>query len=298
MRPLASIVLPLSLTPACALVLDLDAERDDGGGDGGGGGGIALVGDGGGGRIGDTVGSTSAATAVSTSGQPACDGYATFSGAQLLTVEGGAALDLENELAIVARVKSAPDAANVADYEGFVFSRLSPTVEKGYALVLAEKNDDGFVYPQLRVYTRDGSCACASAAPVVPDTWVNVTAAFEKDKFGDGDDAGLWVDGVPACVVDCGDDKLERFSASPVVGAALNRTSGFFRGAISELAVVRWKNGAPNGSGNCGGGTFFSLSFESVPTQTFMADCPTSLEVTLGASNAAGADDPQVILCP
>ncbi|NUO47472.1 MAG: hypothetical protein HOV80_01305, partial [Polyangiaceae bacterium] len=202
------------------------------------------------------------------------------------------------ELAIVARVKSAPDAADGEDYEGFVFSRLSPTVEKGYALVLAEKGDDGAVYPELRMYTRDGACVCASAMPIPPDTWIDVTAAFEKDKFGGGDDAGLWVDGVPACVVDCGGEKLEKFEASPVVGAALDRTSGFFRGAIADLAVVRWKNGAPQGSGNCSGGMFLNLAFDSVPAQSFTADCPTSLEVTLGSSSAASTDDPQVLLCP
>ncbi len=299
-RPLLPLLVACFVAPSCALVLDLDAERGEGGAGEGGRLSIDWVG-GGDGTGGDAlVVSTSSSSAASTSGQPACDGYALFSGQQLMLVEEGPELDLENEFAIMARVKSAPDAASAdgEDYEGYVFSRLSPAIEKGYALLLAEMDDDGAVYPELRVYTGDEPCGCVSGTPVPPDTWVNLTAGFEKDKLGSHADAGLWVDGVPACVVDCGGDKLETFTATPVVGAALDRTSGFFRGAISELAVVRWKNGVAQGESNCGAGKLFTLSFDAPRAQTFAADCPASLTLTLGISNEAAPDDPQVVPCP
>jgi hypothetical protein len=133
---------------------------------------------------------------------------------------------------------------------------------------------------------------------VAPETWVTIVAAFEKDKLGDGADAAVWVDGSIGCVVDCGGEKLERFPASPVIGASLSQTSGFLRGAISELAVVHWKDGGPEGPGACGPGSLFSLSFETAAAQSFRADCPATLMLTLGSSGVASADDPQVIPCP
>jgi hypothetical protein len=300
-RSLSSLLLAFSLAPSCALVLDLDAEGGEGGAGEGGRLDIdwtsAATGGHGGGS---TAASTSSSASSSASGQPACEGYATFSGEQFFLIQQSPALDLDNELAIIARVKSAPDAASAggSSYEGFVLSRLNPVLEKGYGLVLAEKNNDGAVYPEVRVYTRDSACSCAATTPLQPDTWVTLTAIFEKDKLGNEGDAGLWVDGAAACVVDCGDEKLEKFPASPVMGAALDRNSGFFRGAVADVSVVHWKDGAPRGDGSCGGATLFSLSFEAAPAQSFAADCPASLMVTLGSSNEIASDDPQVVACP
>jgi hypothetical protein len=291
------------LWTSCALVLDLDAEGDDGGQ--GGEGGQRLVGStapspstgaaptngpGAGGNTGNTTGTNAAGTG----GASPCEGHAVFSGQQYLSMPDGDALDLEDEFVILARVASNPSADGTAG-DGTILSRLSHSEEKGFSLVLVEPSDGGAVFPELRLYVAGEICVCTSSAPLMPGAWATIVAGFAS---GSGHDAEVWIDGSIACTADCGDSKLATFSSPVVIGAAMDRASGFLNGALSELTVRSWSGGGAVTPGCSGSGsTYLSLSFESALGQSFIADCP-DVGLTLGGDSGPGVDDPQVVTCP
>ncbi len=268
----SALFLALALT-GCDLVLDLDAE-------------------------GAVAGATGGGAGAGGTGGDACEGHARFDGQQLIAIEDDPHLDKDDDLSIVARLRL--DAGTVAPgggvYAGTVFSRVDPAREKGYELALTEPDDDGAVYPELRVSTGEEPCTCRGTLPVPADRWVSVAAVFATKKLGPDRDAAVFVDGQLACEVSCDDEKPGTFHGVAAIGAASDLGSGFFVGAIAEISIRRFQGG--DVAGGCGAEAYLHVSFDAALEQSFAADCPDAIELTLGASSAPGPDDPEVVTCP
>jgi hypothetical protein len=262
----------------CDLVLDLDARS---GGDGTGAGGGA-------GDSGAGVGTSSGA----------CESHARFAGGQLVRIEDDERLEMEDEFAIGARVRIDASAAvgGSGVFTGTVLSRVEPTGEKGFELVLVERDDDGLVYPELRLHIGMETCVCTSSLPLPTDAWVTLGAGYDAEGPGE-DDASVFLDGILGCEASCDDKKVPKFHGVAAIGSASDGGAAYFRGSITDVSLHAWRRGEPIVTG-CSGETFLSVSFDAAVGQAFSADCPGGIDLVLGASAEPGPDDPEVVTCP
>lgn len=299
-----ALVAAVPLLGSCALVLDLDASGS--GGDGGSDstgvlGSLTDDGDGGQNAISVQTSGPTSGEGSTASGMPACDGYGVFSGQQMLVLDDSMH-DLEDRFSVGARVRIPDDAATASDStlsEGHIFSRLSLAEEKGVALVLSEKNDDGNLYPEMVLEVTGSLCRCSSSVPLAAGQWMTLVAGFYVNGLEGDADAAVWLDGQRVCQVDCGDSKLAPFQSASIVGAAFERSSGFLRGDIAQLTIAKWSaSDMSSMPAACTGEVYWMASFESPAAQTFHADCPSSQSVMLGQSSSPAPDDPLVVSCP
>jgi hypothetical protein len=110
------------------------------------------------------------------------------------------------------------------------------------------------------------------------------------------------VNGVQACIIECGDGKISKAATNPVVGASSDGAGGYFHGRIDDLYVQTSDDPPPPpmlDGGECVPDLKLIMPFDEAPSEGFSPDCAADdITVALGKDAFAGGDEPTWEGCP